>query len=184
LSGHFLDNCLAIARTCRAHRLCLRHSLKSSDDFALVVAHVLPEYAGNLNSRDDETELIQAMTASSIRKHRDRLVEVGKELAQSEMMWISTLIADALHSAGADAESVELLSHMAKSYERTVRDERSALFVAFPLLAYRMEEALAAGDTTLWTQLVAEWDGKTAREKALMEEERARDSRSRFSFPD
>lgn len=160
----------------------LRHSLRSSDDFALVVAHVLPEYAGNLNSRDDEWELIRAMTLSSILKHRGRLVEVGTALAQNEM-WMATLVADALHRAGAEAEAVVLLSNMAKSYEGTVRDERRSLFVSFPLLSYRMEEALNAGDTALWTELVAEWELKTAREKVLMEDERARDSRSRFSFP-
>ncbi|MBG0810427.1 hypothetical protein IY145_13710 [Methylosinus sp. H3A] len=160
----------------------LRYSLKASDDFALVVAHVLPEYAGNFNRRDDEAELIRAMSPESVRKHKGRLVEVAKALADSEM-WLSTLIADALYRAGAEADATGLLAHMAETFGATVKDKGRVLFVGFPLLAYRMEEALVARDDQRWAELANEWEAKVSEQEALMEERHARDSRSGFSIP-
>lgn len=161
----------------------LRYSLKTSDDFALVVAHVLPDYAGNLNQRNDEAELVRAMSSESVRKHKDRLLEVAMALAD-DSMWLSTLIADALYRAGAQTEATRLLAHMTERFGATIKDKSRALFVGFPLLAHQMEEALVAGDTHRWLELADEWETKVTEQKALMEDRRARDSRSRFSLPD
>jgi hypothetical protein len=160
----------------------LLRSLKKSDDFPLIVAHVLPQYADNMNQRDVEGDLVRAMTPTSILKHRTRLVEVGKELAE-DSMWLATLIADALYRGGAREEASDLLEHMEKAFGSTVKDQSRALFVGFPLLAYKMEEALAAGDDAGWGQLAENWNSAVTNQKALLEDRRARDSRSRFSFP-
>jgi hypothetical protein len=160
----------------------LLHSLKKSDDFPLIVAHVLPQYADNMNQRDVEGDLVRVMTAAGIRKHRVRLVEVGKELA-GPSMWLATLIADALYRAGARDEASGLLEHMEKAFRSTVKDRSRALFVGFPLLAYKMEQVLAAGDDAAWNQLVEDWNSAVTNQKTLLEDRRARDSRSRFSFP-
>lgn len=158
------------------------HTLKESHDFPLVVAHVLPEYADNMNQRDDERDLIRAMTPAGILKHKVRLVEVGKELARSSM-WLATLIADALYRAGARDEAAGLLEHMTTAFGSAVKDQSRALFVGFPLLAYKMEQALALGDDAAWAQFTGEWDKAVAEQKALLEDRRARDSRSRFPLP-
>ena len=121
----------------------LLHSLKKSDDFPSV-AHVLPQYADNMNQHDVEGDLVRAMTPAGILKHRDRLVEVEEMTEPS--MWLATLIADALYRAGARDEASSLLEHMGKAFGSTVKDQSRALFVGFPLLAYKMEQALAAGD--------------------------------------
>jgi hypothetical protein len=160
----------------------LRYSLKDCDDFALVVAHVLPEYAGNLNSRDEEAKLIHSLSSSGVLKHRQRLVDLGKEFADEEM-WMSTLIADALYRAGAADEASEVLSHMETKFEATIKNKSRAFFVGFPLLAYQMERALLDCDDKRWTALSEEWNAKTIEQNKLSEERRARDSRSRFSIP-
>lgn len=160
----------------------LRYSLRASDDFALVVAHILPEYGDNLNGRDDEAQLIRAISPDSVRKYKDRLNEMAKALADGEM-WLSTLIADVLYRAGAESEAAGLLTHMAETFEATAKDKASALFVGFPLLAYRMEDALVESDDQQWTELANEWEAKVTEQKALQEDRRARDSRSRFPFP-
>lgn len=160
----------------------LRYSLKASDDFALVVAHVLPQYADNMNQRDEEEELIQAMSSASVLKHKARLVAVAEKLAD-ESMWLSTLIADALYRAGAHAEATGILKKMSISFGATMKDQGRALFVTFPLLAYGMEQALATGDASRWRELADEWDARLRDQQTFLEDRRARDSRSRFSFP-
>jgi hypothetical protein len=160
----------------------LRYSLGKSDDFPLVVAHVLPQYAGSLNGHDSEAELIRTMTPTGILKHKGRLVEVAKEIAEHSM-WLSTLIADRLYRAGAHDEAVSLLESMESAFSATVRDKQRALFVGFPLLAYRMEAAVAAGDDAAWAKLADEWQAQVTAQRDLLEDKRARDSRSRFSFP-
>lgn len=160
----------------------LLHSLKQSDDFPLVVAHVLPEYANDMNHRDIESDLIGAMTSTGILKHRVCLVKVGEQLAELSM-WLATLIVDALYRAGARDDAAGLLEHMATSFGSTVKDQSRALFVGFPLLAYKMEQALAAGDDAAWARFAGEWDEAVAKQKVSLEDRRARDSRSRFSFP-
>lgn len=160
----------------------LRYSLKSSDDFPLVVAHVLPEYAGNLNQRDDEAALIRAMSARGVLKHKNAMVELAQSLANDEM-WLSTLIADALYRAGAQSEADGLLIGMEDTFGKTIKDKGRALFVGFPVLAYRMEKALASGDNGRWAELANEWTSKITEQNALLEDQSARDSRSRFSFP-
>lgn len=161
----------------------LRHSLKECDDFALVVAHVLPEYAGNLNSRDDEAKLIHSLSSDGVMKHKRRLADLGKEFADEEM-WMSTLIADALYRAGAADEASDVLRHMETKFESTIKDKSRSFFVGFPLLAYQMEQALVDCDDERWTALSEEWNAKTIEQNELSEERRARDSRSRFSIPD
>ncbi|WP_436089841.1 hypothetical protein [Devosia sp. LjRoot16] len=166
----------------RSHTRSLRHSLSASDDFALVAAHVLLEYRGDFNGRDDEARLVRSITPRSARKHCTQLVQVAKELAPDDM-WLSTQVVDVLYCAGLASEADVLLDYMAQIYRSTVKDERRALFVSYPLVAYRMEAALAAGDVQRWTELAADWSAMTEREKVLLEDIRARDSRSRFSFP-
>lgn len=161
----------------------LRNRLKDSDDFPLLVAHVLPAHAGSLNGGDDEARLIKAMSPTGVLKHKTRLVEVAKQLAEPSM-WLSTLIADSLHRSGARGEAVDLLEELKTSFEATIKDRQRALFVSFPLLAYRMEEALGQGDTDTWVAVAEEWQALVTTQKALLEDRRARDSRSRFSFPD
>ena len=160
----------------------LRHWLGKSDDFPILVAHVLPQYARNPNGRAIETDLVNSMTAGAVLKHRDRLVGVAKELAESSMC-LAALLADRLYRAGARDEAIALLDDLSATYAQTVRDARRALFVGFPLLAYRMEQALASGDQVEWARLAGEWDKQTEAQRALLEDERARDSRSRFSIP-
>lgn len=162
----------------------LRHKLAKSDEFALVVAHVLPEHAGDLNNhRDDDAALIGAMSTASILKHKARLAEVAKEVMRISP-WHAMLIADVLYRAGARAESTALLEQLTCEFGATVKDKSHALFVAFPLLAMKMEQALADGDDTAWAALAQEWDERMKEQKALIEDRRARDSRSRFSIPD
>lgn len=158
------------------------HSLKHCDDFPLVVAHVLPQYADNMNERYEEISLIKTMTLESIRKHKTRLAEIGKDLAEPAM-WLAMLIVDTLYRAGAQNEASGLLEHMAAIFGSTVRDRSRALFVGFPFLAYRMEQALAAGDNAAWAMLAEEWDEAVVQQKAMMEEHRARNSRSHLPFP-
>ena len=167
----------------RSEARSLRYSLKASDDFALVVAHVLPDYVGDINQRDEEAELVSAMTPASVLKHKERLVAVAEEIA-GEGMWQGTLLADALHRAGAVAEADRVLERMASDFGGTVRDRGRALFVSFPLLAYRMERELAAGEEARWRELATEWKALTEEQRTLLEDRRARDSRSRFSIPD
>lgn len=160
----------------------LRFSLGKSENFPLVVAHVLPQYAGSLNGHDMEADLIRTMTSAAILKHKDRLAEVAKELAESSM-WLSTMIVDRLYRAGAHEEAAALLESMATAFGATVKEKQRALFVGFPLLAYKMEAVLAAGDDAAWATLASEWDSQVTAQRALLEDKRARDSRSRFSFP-
>lgn len=160
----------------------LRYSLGNSDDFPLVVAHMLPEYAGSLNGHDTEAGLITTMTSPGVLKHKGRLVEVAKQIAERSM-WLSTLIADRLYRAGAHEDAVSLLESMEGAFSSTVRDKQRALFVGFPLLAYRMEAALAIGDDDAWAKLADEWEAQVIAQKDLLEDKRARDSRSRFSIP-
>jgi hypothetical protein len=122
------------------------------------------------------------MSPESVFKHKGRLTEVAKAMYPTEM-WLASLIADALYRAGAKTEANELFAQMQKTFGATVRDKGRALFVGFPLLAYQMEEALAAGNARRWADLADEWEAKVAEQKALVEDRRARDSRSRFSFP-
>jgi hypothetical protein len=160
----------------------LRYSLGKSEDFPLIVAHVLPQYAEDLNGHNVEADLIRTMTPAAILKHKERLAQVARELAESSM-WLSTLIADSLYRAGACKEATALLETMATAFSATVKDKQRALFVGFPLLAYKMEATLAAGDDAAWGALAGEWDAQVIAQKALLEDMRARDSRSRFSVP-
>jgi hypothetical protein len=166
----------------RSEALGLRFTLGKCENFPIVVAHVLPQFAGNANGHDIETDLVRAMTPTAILKHRDRLAKVATELAESSM-WLSTLIADCLYRAGAREEATALLESMATAFGSTVKDKARALFIGFPLLAYKMEAPLAAGDGATWAKLAYEWDAQVIAQKELLEDNRARDSRSRFSFP-
>ena len=161
----------------------LRHSLQDCDNFTLVVAHILPEYAHNMNSRDEEAKLIHSLTSDGVKRHRSKLVELGRKFADEEM-WMATLIADALYRAGAADEASDVLRHMEIKFEATVKDKSRALFVGFPLLAYQMERALVDGDIERWAALSEQWDAKAIEQSKLSEERRARNSRSRFSIPD
>lgn len=161
----------------------LRYSLKDCDDFALVVAHVLPEYAHNMNSRDEEAKLIHSLNPDGVMKHKSKLLELGKEFAVEDM-WMATLIADSLYRAGAADEASEVLRQMEIMFEATVKDKSRSLFVGFPLLAYQMERALVDGDVERWAALSEQWDAKAIEQNKLLEERRARDSRSRFSISD
>jgi hypothetical protein len=160
----------------------VRYSLGKCEDFPLVVAHLLPQYAGSLNGHDIEADLIRTMTSAATLKHKDLLAEVGKQLAESSM-WLSTMIVDRLYRAGAHEEAVSLLEYMATAFGATVKEKQRALFVGFPLLAYKMEAVLAAGDDAAWATLASEWDAQVTAQRALLEDKRARDSRSGFSFP-
>ncbi|MEI9406968.1 hypothetical protein [Mesorhizobium argentiipisi] len=160
----------------------LRFSLGKSENFPLIVAHVLPQHTGSLNGHDLEADLIQTMTPAAILKHKDRLAEVANEIAERSM-WLSTMITDSLYRAGAREEAAALLDSMATAFGTSVKDKQRALFVGFPLLAYKMEAALAAGNDAAWATLAGEWDAQVTAQRALLEDKRARDSRSRFSFP-
>jgi hypothetical protein len=93
------------------------------------------------------------------------------------------LITDALYRAGAHAEATGILKKMSISFGATMKDQGRALFVTFPLLAYGMEQALATGDASRWRELADEWDARLRDQQTFLEDRRARDSRSRFSFP-
>ncbi len=111
-----------------------------------------------------------------------RHADVAKELSENSM-WLSTLIGDSLYRAGAREEAKALFESMTTAYGATLKDKQRALFVGFPLLAYKMEAALASGDDVGWERLAGEWDAQVTAQRILLEDMRARDSRSRFSFP-
>jgi hypothetical protein len=160
----------------------LRYTLGTEPAFAKVVIRMLPYMVDRFNRSDHAQEMVRALPPAAVLAHESEFEDVGRQLATADP-WLALVVVDALARAGAPAAAERVARARIDSQEDNPRNRGTRLSGELVELAFKLERSIARNDDGEIAAIARRNNEIEVELKARRDEQRQRDSRSRFTFP-